>query len=172
MAKSIIIHNRPIGKPRSRIIGDACMLLAAETRRAQKLLNAEADRVRKETAAREAFSIPAGLLCSVLQAACPGAGPGEFQDAYGKMVEVFEAEGWTVLHHASALRSTESREPLRKLSDLLESPFGHFRTTLNALLAAIDDLHGNMVVNERRSYNNRIPAPVIAYSLPGKDGAA
>ncbi len=64
------------------------------------------------------------------------------------------------------------REPLRKLSELMDSPLGHSRMSLSALLAAVDDLHDNMIANEKLSYYNRIPAPPLAYSLPGNGGAA
>ncbi|SBV92460.1 hypothetical protein KL86DPRO_10366 [uncultured delta proteobacterium] len=49
----------------------------------------------------------------------------------------------------------------------MSSPLGgQFRTSLLSLLAAIEDLHCNMLTNSKRGYYDRIPSPLLAYALP------
>ena len=175
MAGPIITHNHLVGKPpRQRAIREARALLISETIQAQKLLGEEAIRQRKETVIQAAFCVSEGLIVRVLEEVLPDADPNSFVAACDKVQEIFEAFGWKVYTHCTTPppAAVKSREPLRRLSELLDSPFdGSFRTTLRALVATIDDLHDNMTANEKRNFRDRTPAPVISYALPGKEGA-
>ena len=170
MAGPIITYNPPVGKPpRQRAIREARALLISETIRAQKLLAEEAIRQRKEMVIQAAFCVSEGLIVRVLQKVLPPElGPNSFAAACEKAKEAFEAQGWKVYTYSDPPPSAvKNREPLRRLSELLDSPHlgGSFRTSLRALLATIDDLHDNMTANEKRNFRDRTPPPVISYAL-------
>ena len=169
MATLTITYPRRIGKPLSQRINEARALLAAEARRAQKLLTAESRRQHLEAVNREAFYIPADMTCMIVETLAPeGASYDEFIALHNRVEEHFKAAGWIVGRHTNnpAYKSKE-REKLRKLYELTESGLaGQFRASLDTLLLAIDDLHANMLVNQKRNFYDRIPAPCLAYSLP------
>jgi hypothetical protein len=108
--------------PKPDPVLNAQWLLAKERASAQKLLNEEAERARKESAIKEAFCIPEGLICRVLQAIIPADMRRDgFDDAYGKAARVFEDAGWQVYTYCYSLPSDKKQEPLRQLSKMLEN---------------------------------------------------
>lgn len=112
--------------PQPDPIAEARHLLRDECQRSQELLRTEAARVRKETAMKEAFAIPDGLLFAIVDAIAPGNGEGGYTSA----VAVLEQAGWSVCDRmdASATGYVNRREPLRKLADLREKfPIHHLR---------------------------------------------
>jgi hypothetical protein len=102
-------------------VKEAQALLWDEAQRAQELLRSEDARIAKSNTIKEAFAIPGGLLAKVLDALYPEAVGDEYKALYEKASSVFEEAGWRVYDNVGRLSSQKGREPLRHLSNLMES---------------------------------------------------
>ena len=160
---------RPQSQPHSRVISEARSLMASEVRRAEALLVTESTRRKVEVARQEAYCISASMLSTLIAALKPDATPSESRVAYNALETLFTAAGWEVIGKFGPANPAyiRSREPLRKLADLMECcpPGGQANQSFKALVDVIDDMRHTAIENQDRAAHNKIPPPVLAYAV-------
>ncbi|MCL1986092.1 MAG: hypothetical protein FWG59_06575 [Betaproteobacteria bacterium] len=111
-------------QPEPNPIAEAQAFLREECQRAQELLKAETDRMRKEAFIKEAYFMPAEVLNGILDIAIPGEDrdPQQWRELHERIKAFLEEQGWKVnsgfgIANPAYIRS---REPLRQLARLID----------------------------------------------------
>ena len=99
---------------------DARWLLMAAVADAQEILRSESDRQHKEAVAKEAFCMPSGLLCRLIEAIKPELRGKGYPDESKAAQEVVKTYGWDMEYTDNPAYIAKRYAPIRKLDALID----------------------------------------------------